>query len=104
MPAEVNKCESCRFFHRHAEANPDRPGQCRRFPPERISSTASAWPMVAPEDGCGEHTLSHAAFMQGIEATIQRVSQMDDGDTSSPGLLSSPDPYAILPGKEDPKS
>lgn len=132
MPAEVNKCESCRFFHRHAEASPERPGQCRRFPPERINATTSTWPMVAPGDGCGEHLLSGAAFLKGVEGTIHRVNQMptpfkaepfsvveaaakakdpvpmvdvdEPYEPSSHELLGSPDPYAVPPGEEAPKS
>ena len=50
-------CGNCRFFVRHEYENLDvitDYGQCRRYPPRRLSETESGFPLVIDDCLCGE--------------------------------------------------
>ena len=42
----VRRCDNCRFFDGSL---------CRRYPPKVIVPSGGMWPVVMPEDWCGEH-------------------------------------------------
>lgn len=51
-PAPPERCETCRFFHRRV----GRWSVCRRFPPApEARGSKGGFPVVAPDDWCGEH-------------------------------------------------
>ncbi len=55
--AEEKRCLNCRFFNPDSYQNLNiyfDHGQCRRYPPRRISSTESDFPIVIDDNLCGE--------------------------------------------------
>jgi len=50
-------CKNCKFFVTHEYENLDviaDYGECRRYPPRRLSETTSAFPLVIDDCVCGE--------------------------------------------------
>lgn len=54
-----NQCGNCKHFKRHEYENLDVVcdyGECRRYPPRRISENISLFPFVIDDCVCGEWT------------------------------------------------
>lgn len=71
-PAEIARCETCRFRYPDKREEWSSHGQCRRYPPSIWSNVTlngemyfeQRWPWMAPTDWCGEHS-PHNHLMKG---------------------------------------
>lgn len=56
----IDKCQNCMFYTTEEYEVEDIPyertfGHCRRFPPKRIDTNYSGFPVVEDDWWCGEH-------------------------------------------------